>query len=179
MMMPQDDFTRIQSELLRCNAQQRAVLLRQLRAQGTEETRSGLQSGAIRLWNDIQMAFQRCGVHLPPLGVMRETHRWLPARLTMVSIQVEDMLDRELKGTTRQERDAVRTFVTLLATEHVKMTCSGAVQFDRVLAVLAVPEQVLDDNFPGYRTAGVLREMLLRYVHRNGARAIEENNNAS
>ena len=178
--MNKEEFEKLKGQLLACTPIQQSELANVLRvamAKNQPSSYFGNGQGAL-LYSDLREVLKRkANVELPGIGTLRSARPWLVEEMRKVELVVEAFLDRELKGTTRQERAACRGLLVGCAADWLRAGKEdAALSPEALLTALAVPEQVVDEEFPGYRHAGVLREMWLRYVHRTEDKEKETDN---
>lgn len=167
-------FERIKSAVLSLTQAQRIELmsvLATLTAPKTSDYGYGLRGSD--LYEEIRRVLNaRCRTGLPDLRTLRKQLGWMPSKLAEIDKAMEEMLGRDLPKLSRQQHDSIKAYLVNSAVDYLQDRPGGRerpVLLNEVLDVLAVPSQLVDEQFPGYRQAGVLREMLVKFVTRKGA----------
>ena len=92
------------------------------------------------------------------------------ARLTEINKAVEQCIAHEFGAINIQEHALVRALLVDTAIFSILSRTGPNDSYpnpERVLDALADPTGLLDQQFPGYRRAGVLKKMVLGYLNRN------------
>ena len=165
-------FEDVKSKLLSLNQAQRAELVKMLNALNAN-SQAHPRDASAGLYDEMRRVLNlRCNTNLPNLHEFKRANPQIVNRIGAVNQALEQMMAREFTHLTRQEHDSVKALLVDITVSHLfdKIRLSPEPMAmptpQRVLDALAVPEQVMDEQFPGYRRAGVLGEMLLRFVRR-------------
>ena len=163
-------FERIKSAVLGLTQTQRLELMSILATLTTPKTSDyGLPGGS--LYEEIRRVLNaRCQTGLPDLRTLRKQLGWMPTKIAEIDKAMEEMLARDLPNLSRQQHDAIKAYLVNSAIDYLQDRSGGRerpVLLNEVLDVLAVPSQLVDEQFPGYRQAGVLKEMLVKFVTRD------------
>lgn len=170
-------FDQIKSAVLGLPMEQRRELLAILYALNTPPTKQDEINPHILpgmdLYEEIRRALNsRYHAALPDLRTLRKRLAYMPSKIAEVDKAVMSMIETDLPRLTRQQHTAVKQYVVSLAIDYLTDRKGGkeiTPTLESVLNALAVPTQLVDEQFPGYRRAGVLRDMLVQYVTRKGA----------
>lgn len=157
-MLSKEEFENLKGNLLRCSPEQSKAVEKILRATKPEPPQGG--GDATEFYEVLRSALGDG----TSFSAARRAMPWLPSDLETASKELEHFLDQEFAKSTRQERTAVRNLlVGMAATAYAP---PGLHRLEKLIGVLMSPEQLVDEAFPGYRKAGILREYLLRYVRK-------------
>lgn len=163
-MLTKKEFEKLKSDLLRCSPQQKqqaqAVLLVATVSSGRQSTE--LYLPVAELYEALRDSILPQGAGIPAsFSTLRRLSPSTPPKLEMLHKILEQYLDRYFAGCSKQERSAVRNLLIDAAVDFVP---AGVGRLERLISVLSAPEQVMEEAFPGYSDAGVLRERLLQHV---------------
>lgn len=157
-MLTKKEFEKLKSDLLRCSPQQ----MQQAQAVLTSLS-TGTQAVARTSVEDLYAALQDSTSTAARISFasMRKLSPGVIPKLELLHKILEQYLDREFSGCSKQERTAVRNLLIDAARDYVP---AGVGRLGHLISVLSVPEQVMEEAFPGYCDVGVLRECLLHHV---------------
>lgn len=169
-MLNDEDFDKAKSLVVSMSPTQREAigkLISKVNAPTTQVAAHGSATHA-NLYEDIRAALGIHNIRAPAFATAVKVRPWLRERVRVVSSELEGFLDREFKGCSRTERAAARSYLIELAVQFMKESRSA--DAESVLDAMMVTEQIVDHAFPGYRSRGVFREMVLKYLKRSDHR---------
>lgn len=99
----------------------------------------------------------------PSLPALQKSNRYLHSRIVTTARELETGLQNLFPDINQLQRSGVRTFFCHLAVSRLR-EAKELISPGKVLEALVPVEELCDDRFPGYRSAGVLVPMIMRHL---------------
>lgn len=163
------EFEALKSTCAALPAKQQRELLTILKALTGETSITGTPQASKTLDDLFYSAFRsailsRTSIPLPfTHSNFGRIDRLAYSKLHTVAMAMEQFFGRTFPGTKELERQGLRVFFCNMAISSLQEAGAGVIPI-AILDRLAIPEQLADDRFPGYRQAGMLFEIVMRHI---------------
>ncbi len=167
MRLNQQQFEETKTRILMMDSKQKQELARILNLDRKTEPREYQTPGAL-LHRNVQQALQpRILTNIPALHVLKKVQPKLAARFESVAAAFAQDLSKTFPKATFQETYGLHQYFTRMAVNRVE-DMDLVLSAENVLDALVPLYELVDDQLPGYRVAGILQTMVLRKLGGGG-----------